>query len=162
MRVLILASTMTGTAEMLAENLGDAAAGAQVRVVLAERISAAEVLEWPLLVVVSSTYGDGEVPEPARALFAQIEAAGALDGMAFGVVGLGDRSLYAPTFANGGRQWDQMLEQAGAARLLEPLYIDVSGDVDMSAASEAWFARFMDCAGSAGHVRAGAVGSPCA
>mgnify|MGYP003576302657 CR=1 FL=1 len=146
MRILIVVSTMTGTAEMLAENMADSAAAAQARVALAETLTVAELAESPFVVVVSSTYGNGEVPEPANPLYSDIEAAGELAGLRFGVVGIGDKSLYAPTFANGGRQWDQMLERAGATRLQEPIFIDVSGNEDMTELAERWLNRFVDCA----------------
>ena len=158
MQLLLVVSTVTGTAEMLAENLADAAHGVQVRLALAESLAPADLCEEPFVVVVSSTYGQGEVPTPAQPLFDAIGAAGGLEGVRYGVVGLGDRSLYAPTFANGGRLWDRALEAAGATRLAEPIYIDVSGPEDMTGLAEQWLRGFIESA-QAVSAHAGCAGA---
>lgn len=137
MKVTLLVSTMTGTAEMLAEDLV-ARFGSEhaMRLVLAEDTGPQVCDASARLIVVSSTYGTGDVPTPAQPLFAQIESLD-LAGIDYAVIALGDRN-YGETFAMGGRRWDRMLAERGARRLAEPLVIDfVHGD-DMTAMAVDW------------------------
>jgi MioC protein len=138
-KVTLLVATMTGTAEMLAEDLVERfGAEHAMRLVLAEDTGPEACDPGTLLVVVSSTYGTGEVPTPAKPLFAQIEQL-ELAGHEYAVIALGDRN-YGETFAMGGRRWDAMLAARGARRLADPLVIDfVHGD-DMTAMAIEWFA----------------------
>ena len=138
MHTLIVVSTMTGTAEMIAEDVAAALQATNVKMRLAENLASEEVRAAELVLVVSSTYGDGEVPEPAKRLFRELENGPRLDAQRFGVVGLGDHSLYAPTFAKGGQRWDEMLEGKGAARLAPLLTIDVASAADISAPAIEW------------------------
>ncbi len=130
---------MTGTAEMLAEDLLARFGGEHaMRLVLAEGTGPDVCDAGARLIVVSSTYGVGEVPTPAKPLFAQIESMD-LAGVEYAVIALGDRN-YGETFAMGGRRWDRMLAERGAHRLAQPLVIDfVHGD-DMTAMAIDWFA----------------------
>ncbi len=138
MQVLIVVSTMTGTSEMVAEDLAAELTPGQATIVLAENTKAEQVRAATVLLVVSSTYGNGEVPEPAQRLFGELHDGPELNGFRFGVVGLGDRSLYATTFAAGGRHWDEMLAAKGALRLADRLSIDVASAENLSAPAIAW------------------------
>jgi len=139
MKVTLLVSTMTGTAEMLAEDLVARFGGEHaMRLVLAEDTGPQVCEPDARLVVVSSTYGTGDVPTPAQPLFAQIETMD-LRGIEYGVIALGDRN-YGDTFAMGGRRWDRMLAERGAQRLAEPLVIDFVHGEDMTAMAIDWFA----------------------
>ena len=141
MKVTLLVSTMTGTAEMLAEDLLARFGGEHdMRLVLAEDTTPEAVCEpGTRLVVVSSTYGRGDVPTPAQPLFARIAAGADLGGLDYGVIALGDRN-YGDTFAQGGRRWDRMLAERGAHRLADPLVIDFVHGEDMTAMATDWFA----------------------
>ena len=147
MDVLLLVVTMTGTAEMLAEDVVAAHGGEhQIRMVLAERCTPDELRAASTLLVCSSTYGEGEVPDPGKPLFAALEQdPGQLAHLRFGVVSLGD-SVYADTFANGGKHWDRLLGQAGATRLAERLLLDASGGGDDSASAVEWVASCLQSA----------------
>lgn len=144
MDLLILVVTMTGTAEMVAEDVVAAYGGEhQMRMALAERCSAEEVQNASNLLVISSTYGEGEVPDPGKPLFAALSQAPArLAHLRFGVISLGD-SVYADTFANGGRHWDRLLADAGAQRQAEPLLLDASAGEDFSARAVQWVAGYL-------------------
>lgn len=136
---------MTGTAEMLAEDMRDSVQNHTVELLLAERTTVDRVGSAEFLVVVSSTYGSGEVPEPAKPLFAALDAHPVrLSHVQYGVVALGDLSLYAPTFANGGRQWDALLEKKGARRATDTLIIDCSSAESMSEPATAWFRCWLE------------------
>ncbi|MFB2854736.1 assimilatory sulfite reductase (NADPH) flavoprotein subunit [Aeromonas allosaccharophila] len=86
------------------------------------------------LLVVVSTYGEGEPPESAVDLFEQLkkDKIGKLDGLKFAVLGLGDSSY--EFFCQTGKDFDGFLLKAGAERIYEL----ASLDVDYQDAAKAW------------------------
>lgn len=86
------------------------------------------------LLVVVSTYGEGEPPESAVDLFEQLKKGkiGKLDGLKFAVLGLGDSSY--EFFCQTGKDFDGFLSKAGAERIYEL----ASLDVDYQDAAKAW------------------------
>lgn len=86
------------------------------------------------LLVVVSTYGEGEPPESAVDLFEQLKKGkiGKLDGLKFAVLGLGDSSY--EFFCQTGKDFDSFLASAGAERIYEL----ASLDVDYQDAAKAW------------------------
>lgn len=138
-RLHLLVITMTGTAQFLAEDLMPRlAAQFDVRLHLAEDVDASVFQGDVPLIVFSSTYGKGEVPDPGKPLYQALLALDAgLEGLRYGVVALGD-SIYTQTFANGGRLWDQALDAHGAVRLTPMLVLDSSASGDPADALNAW------------------------
>jgi MioC protein len=138
MKILILVASMTGTAEMIAEDIRDAHPQHQWTILMAERATAAALEGVTDLLIVSSTYGQGEIPDPAKPLYAALDAARPdLSGLRYGVVALGD-SNYPATFANGGRLWDALLARSGARAPVELVTLDASGPDDMSGLAVEW------------------------
>lgn len=86
------------------------------------------------LLVVVSTYGEGEPPESAVDLFEQLKKGkiGKLDGLKFAVLGLGDSSY--EFFCQTGKDFDNFFASAGAERIYEL----ASLDVDYQDAAKAW------------------------
>ncbi|HDX8361122.1 TPA: assimilatory sulfite reductase (NADPH) flavoprotein subunit [Aeromonas veronii] len=86
------------------------------------------------LLVVVSTYGEGEPPESAVDLFEQLKKGkiGKLDELKFAVLGLGDSSY--EFFCQTGKDFDDFLAKAGAERVYEL----ASLDVDYQDAAKAW------------------------
>lgn len=86
------------------------------------------------LLVVVSTYGEGEPPESAVDLFEQLKKGkvGKLEGLKFAVLGLGDSSY--EFFCQTGKDFDDFLSKAGAERIHEL----ASLDVDYQDAAKAW------------------------
>lgn len=86
------------------------------------------------LLVVVSTYGEGEPPESAVDLFEQLKKGkiGKLDGLKFAVLGLGDSSY--EFFCQTGKDFDDFLAKAGAERIYEL----ASLDVDYQDAAKSW------------------------
>ncbi|MBV7436409.1 assimilatory sulfite reductase (NADPH) flavoprotein subunit [Aeromonas sp. sif2416] len=113
------------------------------------------------LLVVVSTYGEGEPPESAVDLFEQLKKGkiGKLEGLKFAVLGLGDSSY--EFFCQTGKDFDDFLAKAGAERLHEL----ASLDVDYQAAAKAWGEQAVNAAattlkaGTASASLAGAVQS---
>jgi len=63
------------------------------------------------------TYGQGDVPDNAKALYASLQTARPdLANVEYGVIALGDRT-YAETFCSGGKRFDELLTALGARRV---------------------------------------------
>ena len=86
------------------------------------------------LLIITSTYGDGEPPDNAADFHAHLlsEQAPKFDGTRFAVFALGDSEY--PDFCECGKQFDQRLEELGATRLAPR----VDADVDFDEPFAAW------------------------
>ena len=84
--------------------------------------------------IVCSTWGEGEMPDNAEALWQAASSKDAPDmsGMAFSVLSLGDTSY--ELFCQSGKDWDGRLEQLGANRVAPR----VDCDVDYEAMATEW------------------------
>ena len=137
--IKILYGTETDTALGLAEDLGDAlkSAGVSNEVLDMQDVDLAGLGEATQVLIVTSTYGNGDPPFNAKALLESLrQAEGAqLSSLKFAVFGLGD-STY-PKFAQCGRDFDERLAALGAQRLLDR----VDADGDPTDAFEAWQER---------------------
>jgi sulfite reductase (NADPH) flavoprotein alpha-component len=80
------------------------------------------------LLVITSTYGDGEPPDNAAELYNWLlsEAPPRLEGVQFSVLALGDTNY--PDFCKCGIDFDNRLEQLGASRLFNRIDSDVDYD----------------------------------
>ena len=110
------------------------------------------------LLVVVSTYGEGEPPESAVDLFEQLKKGkiGKLEGLKFAVLGLGDSSY--EFFCQTGKDFDDFLSKAGAERIHEL----ASLDVDYQEAASAWGEQAVNAVAStlsAGAATASVAGS---
>jgi len=124
--ITILVGTMTGTAEFVAGDVSKVLeeAGHPVEILMMDALDAA-VFERPgVFLICTSTYGQGDVPDNARAFFEAIEAARPdLVAVAYGIIALGDRT-YGATYCEGGKRFDALLSGLGARRLGEPMLHD--------------------------------------
>jgi MioC protein len=130
MKINILVGTMTGTAQMCAQEMELVLDGEDLRVVthLMDKLEPSVFADREAVYLIcTSTYGQGDVPDNAKALY---EALGAqkpdLAGVRYGVFGLGDRT-YAETFNFGGKRFDELLCGLGAERIGERYMHDASG-----------------------------------
>lgn len=136
----ILVATMTGTAEMVAEALQDrfAALGGAAEIAQMDKLDAASLVPG-LYVICSSTYGQGDVPDNAQALFEQLgRERPDLAGFAFGLVALGDMT-YPQTFCFGGKRIGRLLTDLGATQIGEPLLHDASAGTLPEDVAADWF-----------------------
>jgi MioC protein len=70
-----------------------------------------------LYLICTSTYGSGDVPDNARALYDSLDATPKFLGhVRYGVIALGD-STYMQTFCFGGKKFDERLSGLGAKRM---------------------------------------------
>ncbi|WP_353194226.1 flavodoxin domain-containing protein [Pusillimonas noertemannii] len=142
MKVLLLVVTMTGTSEMIAEDIVEAyGAEHEFDLQLIENTEPAILSTNRNLIVISSTYGTGDVPDPGQPFFMALESSDLnLAHLNYGVIALGDDKIYHDTFANGGRQWDALLRRRQANSVTEPLLLDSAGSDDISELAVDWSA----------------------
>ena len=127
--ITILVGTMTGTAELVADGVQETLReiGYATTIKLMDALDASVFDDGGVFLVVSSTYGNGDVPDNAQAFFASLlEHRPDLSNVVYGLVALGDMT-YRATFCNGGLQFDRLLGQLGARRAGAPLKHDASG-----------------------------------
>ncbi len=126
--ITILVGTMTGTAEMVAQEVQQAleTAGHQVTIRVMDGLDASAFQSGGTFLICTSTYGQGDVPDNAQALFNSLETEKPdLTGVTYGVIALGDRT-YKDTYCFGGIRFDKLLTQLGAKRAGEILTHDAS------------------------------------
>ena len=139
-RITILVGTMTGTAQLVAQELELAWDDGETQVqTLAMDALDASVFDRPgVFLLCTSTYGQGDVPDNAKALYADLQAKRPdLAHVRYGVFGLGDRT-YAETFNFGGKRFDDLLGELGAQRIGERVQHDASSGVLPEETAEAW------------------------
>lgn len=146
LRCTILVGTMTGTADLVAEDLRDAlaAAGGSAEILPMDRLGADALQPGTLYLIVSSTYGQGDVPDNARDFFQALERERPdLSGVAFGLFGLGD-STYADTFCFGPKQFERLLTALGATLVGEPFHHDAASGTLPEEEAVAWLPRWLE------------------
>ncbi|AZT36188.1 NADPH-dependent assimilatory sulfite reductase flavoprotein subunit [Salmonella enterica subsp. enterica] len=140
--VTLISASQTGNARRVAEALRDdlLAANLNVTLVNAGDYKFKQIASEKLLVIVTSTQGEGEPPEEAVALhkFLFSKKAPKLTDTAFAVFGLGDTSY--EFFCQSGKDFDSKLAELGGERLLDR----VDADVEYQAAASEWRARVVD------------------
>src|SRR5258708_16708318 len=118
-RITILIGTMTGTAQLCAQEmelaLGDDETKAEA--LLMDNLDASVFERESAFLICTSTYGQGDVPDNARALYEDLrQKRPDLSKLRYGVFGLGDRT-YAETFNYGGKRFDDILTQPRPPRV---------------------------------------------
>jgi MioC protein len=147
LKIVILVGTMTGTAQLVAQELelayGDD--GLQIVVQPMDALGADAFADTdPLYLVCTSTYGQGDVPDNARPFFDALQGARPdLSAVRYGVLGLGDRT-YRDTFNHGGMKFDRLLAELGATRVGERATLDAAdGELAEDKALE-WMAAWLE------------------
>jgi MioC protein len=131
MRITILVGTMTGTAQLCAQEMELALddGETQVEAILMDGLDSAVFQRDGLFLICTSTYGQGDVPDNARALYEDLQQKRPdLSRVRYGIFGLGDKT-YAETFNYGGKRFDDILSELGAQRIGERYRHDASSGV---------------------------------
>lgn len=128
--VTILFGSQTGTAETLSKKAAKQlkAANCEPKVLDMGDVTPEDIKAIENLLLITSTYGEGEPPDNAQSFHTALMADGApsLEGVNFSVLGLGD-SAY-PDFCQCSKEFDTRLEALGAKRVA-PM-VEADGDPD--------------------------------
>ena len=135
-KITVLYGTETGNSELLAMDickLGEQSGLECVNFGMDE-VDNSDFSEIENLLIVCSTWGDGEQPDNAIDLWDHVEELGddELQNMKFSVLALGDTAF--DLFCEAGKEWDRILEEKGATRIYER----VDCDVDYEDDAEEW------------------------
>ena len=134
----ILYGTETGNSAALARAAADQARGVGLEAVAVDmgEYKTRRLRDEQDLLIIVSTYGEGDPPQPAADFFEFVEGrkAPSLTGVRFAVLALGD-STYEK-FCEAGKRLDRRFEELGAARLMAR----VDCDVDYDEAAAVWTA----------------------
>lgn len=142
MAAVILYGTETGTGELVADAIADVLAADFDPSIYDMTDFAAEDLDTgDFLIVVCSTYGEGELPSGALPFADELDDVKPdLTGLRFAVFGMGD-TVYDDTFNRGGEIMAEMLTGLGATEVGEHYRHDASSTEKPVAAAEGWAER---------------------
>jgi sulfite reductase (NADPH) flavoprotein alpha-component len=153
----ILFGSQTGTAELLAKRAAKEAGkrGFAAMVLDMAQTDAAKLAAEKSLLVITSTYGDGEPPDNAKALHGQLAAfATKLPALRFSVCALGDRNYVQ--FCKCGADFDMFFEKLGATRVAPR----ADCDLDYEASFAAWLEQALNALASKAAAPAPESASP--
>lgn len=135
-KITIISASQTGNARGVANEL---LAALTLKGIVAQHIQAGDykpknLAEEEILLLISSTQGEGEPPEEAISLYKFLHGKKApqLAHLQFAVLGLGDSSY--PKFCGAARDFDAQLAQLGGQRLTDL----GECDLDFQAATQVW------------------------
>tara|TARA_Y100001970_G_scaffold269478_1_gene362022 strand:- start:1173 stop:1610 length:438 start_codon:yes stop_codon:yes gene_type:complete len=133
--------TQTGTAEELAFDIEKLSKnkGVSCEVFELDDISMDKLKEINKLMIVTSTTGDGEVPENAITFWENLSNLSELNisNLKYGVLALGDSSHY--DFCNAGKIIDEKLKELGANRIMDRQECDFDTEGSME-----WSEKFLN------------------
>ena len=140
--IMVIFGTETGNAEELAETAVGMASSYDLagKILDMEDVTVDMLQECKRLIVVCSTWGDGEQPVNAQDLYdSTMEMTdGSLSGLEFAVLALGDTAF--DLFCESGKEWDAVLENKGGTRINER----IDCDTDYDDYAEDWFEKTLE------------------
>lgn len=142
----ILVGTMTGTAEMVAQEVESVlkGAGRSATILAMDGLDAAVFADAGLFLICTSTYGQGDIPDNAQHFFASLEQERPdLSRILYGVIALGDLT-YRDTYCEGGIRFDALLTELGARRVGEILKHDASSGTLPEEVAAEWIVSWIE------------------
>ena len=140
--IMVMFGTETGNAEELAETAVGMASSYDLagKILDMEDVTVDMLQECKRLIVVCSTWGDGEQPVNAQDLYdSTMEMTdGSLGDLEFAVLALGDTAF--DLFCESGKEWDAVLENKGGTRINER----IDCDTDYDDYAEDWFEKTLE------------------
>ena len=149
MKLRILVGTMTSTADYVAQAIqmdcADLVSDIEIELMdnLDISIFNADQAKDAIYLICTSTYGQGDVPDNARALYESLSTQPQFLGhVKYGVIALGDRT-YLQTFCFGGKKFDERLIDLGAQRMGEVWCHDASTGTMPEEEGTAWCRQWL-------------------
>ncbi len=138
--VLILVGTQTGNTERLAQRIAKAVAESGSGVCVTDMWDAypEQVAGFGRVIVCTSTWGDGDLPDNAVDLFEGLaNVRPDLSHVTFAVAALGDHE-YDPFFCRAGHRFEELLTELGAVHVATPLEINEGPSEQDLREAEGW------------------------
>ena len=145
-KVTVIWGSQTGNAESCCKKLAKAvSASIDLTVLDMAKVALADLVAMKNVLVVTSTYGDGEAPDNAAELHAALMSSDApsLKGVSFAVFGLGDTEY--PDFCQTAKDFDKRFAELGAERKIDLF----EADVDFEDLFESWTQKVVSVFGVA-------------
>ena len=140
MKLEILYATQTGNAEEVAQNLSTLAKskGFNVNINEMNHYTMDQFRKLKNVAIVTSTYGEGEVPEMGIEFWKDLESSSIkISNLKYGLIALGDRSH--EIFCGAGKAISKKLDELGGKKVIENLECD--GDTE---GTQEWSDKFLD------------------
>ncbi|WGE54563.1 assimilatory sulfite reductase (NADPH) flavoprotein subunit [Actinobacillus equuli subsp. equuli] len=142
LKVTVLSASQTGNAKSVADKLAErlTTEGVNVTRTSLKDYKAKNIADEKLVLLVTSTQGEGEAPEEGVMLLKLLNGKKApkLDRLQFAVLGLGDSSY--PNFCQAGKDFDQRFYDLGATRLFDR----VDADLDFQTTADQWINEIVE------------------
>lgn len=146
MDIEILVGTMTGNAEIVAQEIELTYGSSEIRIIVSrmDDLKPDVFKHDSVFLICTSTYGSGDVPDNAQDFFEALQKQRPdLSQVRYGVLGLGD-STFQDTFNFGGRKFDALLESLGAQRIGVRATLDASDGTMPEEVAVPWMADWLD------------------
>lgn len=144
--ILVIYASQSGNSEALAEEFGSrlASTGFNAPVICTEDYKPADLVNEKKLLIISSTWGEGDPPDNAVDFWAELSSDDQpkLEQLSYSVLGLGDSNYI--DFCGMAKRFDSRLEALGAKRIAPR----VDCDTDYEEISDEWFAAVASSIGA--------------
>lgn len=138
----IIFGTESGNAEMAAEDMVAALyeSGIEATAVAMDIYDVAQITQEEHVILMASTYGEGELPMTAVPFYESLKAASPnLSGLKFSALGLGDSSY--ETYNQGIKSLIYLMKQLGAVEVGETGFHDATLPYSVSDMAVCWASR---------------------
>ena len=146
MQILMIVGSEMGNAEMAGDLVKDELdeQGHDVELFSEGDAAEASLEEREILLLITSTTGIGDIPQNLEELFEELsDGRPDLSQLRFGLIGLGDRN-YGETFCGAPKKWLALLEELGAEKVGEVLYLDATDNPAPDEDALAWLPAWLE------------------